>query len=154
MERPTPRKTYVELCVLFFIHGMAMGAWFALVAALWLGFGLPDKEMDTMLQLNASATRRRGIRGLAARDGKLYMSINAGANWLENATSPSDVDIEKCEPRYAQPDCRGKQSTERRLGSAQAGENWKVDPPGGEPANGHRRHHLIALQVQKVRDGD
>src|SRR4051794_19210866 len=28
MERPISRKTYVELCALFFIHGMAMGSWF------------------------------------------------------------------------------------------------------------------------------
>ncbi len=28
MERQNSRKTFVELCVLFFIHGMAMGAWF------------------------------------------------------------------------------------------------------------------------------
>jgi hypothetical protein len=64
-------------------------------------FSLPDKRMDTMLQLNATATRRRGIRGLAVRDGQLIMAINASDNWLDNAITSADVDLERSVPRYA-----------------------------------------------------
>lgn len=66
-------------------------------------FTLPGKALDTMLQVNATATRKRGIRGMAARDGKLYLAINAGTDYLENAASPSDVDLEKSIPRYPVP---------------------------------------------------
>jgi hypothetical protein len=82
----------------------------ALYTAPWAGgtdyvwrFSLPGKKLDTMLQIDATATRKRGIRGMAARDGKLYLSINAGTNYLENAASPADVDLEKSIPRYPVP---------------------------------------------------
>lgn len=63
-------------------------------------FALADKKMDTMFQFSSTATRRRGIRGLAVRDGKLYLSIAASVNVLENALTASDVDLDRCEPRY------------------------------------------------------
>jgi len=82
----------------------------SLYTAPWAGgtdyvwrFSLPDKKLDTMLQVDASATRKRGIRGMAARNGKLYLSINAGTDYLENAAAPSDVNLETCVPRYPVP---------------------------------------------------
>ncbi len=70
-------------------------------------FTLPDNKLDTMLQLNATATRRRGVRGIVARDGKLYLSVSSGVNWFENAIAPQDVDLDNCEPRYSVPPKRG-----------------------------------------------
>jgi hypothetical protein len=66
-------------------------------------FTLPEKKLDTLLKRDATATRKRGICGMATRDGKLYLAINAGMNYLENAASPADVDSEQCLPRYAPP---------------------------------------------------
>ncbi len=67
-------------------------------------FSLADHKMDTWLQLNSSATRQRGIRGLAAHDGKLFMSVNSGGqNWFGNAAASADVDADRCEPRYPKP---------------------------------------------------
>ena len=66
-------------------------------------FTQPDKKLDTPFQLSATATRRRGASGLAARDGKLYVAVNAGEDWMENAFPATDVDQDHCEPRYAKP---------------------------------------------------
>jgi hypothetical protein len=72
-------------------------------------FTLPDKKFDTLLDLGATAARRRGAKGLAVRDGKLYLSVNAGANWMDNAASAGDVDLDRCVPRYAPPKKGGKE---------------------------------------------
>ena len=66
-------------------------------------FSLPDKKLDTSFNLNATATRKRGVRGLAARDGNLYIAVNAGASSFENAVSASLVDQDNCEPKYPKP---------------------------------------------------
>jgi hypothetical protein len=66
-------------------------------------FGLPEKKLDTPFELHATATRKRGASGLAVRDGKLYVAVNAGNNWLENALAASVVDQDNCEPKYAKP---------------------------------------------------
>ena len=66
-------------------------------------FSLPDKKLDTSFNLDATATRKRGARGLAVRDGKLYIAVNAGASSLENAFSTSLVDQDNCEPKYPKP---------------------------------------------------
>jgi len=66
-------------------------------------FSLPDKKLDTSFNLNATATRKRGVRGLAVRDGKLYIAVNAGASSFENAISASLVDQDNCEPKYPKP---------------------------------------------------
>jgi hypothetical protein len=55
-------------------------------------FTLPEKKLDTSFKLDATATRKRGARGLAVRDGKLYIAVNARESGLENAFSASVVD--------------------------------------------------------------
>lgn len=66
-------------------------------------FSLPEKKLVTLLELPATASRRRGPCGLAVRDGKLSIAVNAGGDWMENAFSASDVDQDNCEPKYAKP---------------------------------------------------
>lgn len=63
-------------------------------------FNLPDKKLDTPFELSGTAARQRGASGLAVRDGKLYIAVNAGENWLENAFPASEVDLEHSEPKY------------------------------------------------------
>jgi len=66
-------------------------------------FTLPDKSRESPMELHATATRKRGASGMAVRDGKLYVAVNAGENWLENAFAASVVDQDNCEPKYAKP---------------------------------------------------
>jgi hypothetical protein len=66
-------------------------------------FHLPDKKLDTFLDMPSSPTRRRGIKGMAAREGKLYLAVRGNTNWLSGAAVDEDVDIERCEPRYPPP---------------------------------------------------
>ncbi|MCY3023753.1 MAG: hypothetical protein NTW87_32635 [Planctomycetota bacterium] len=66
-------------------------------------FELPGKRLDTFLEAPSTPQRQRGIRGMAARDGKLYLAIRGDTNWLTNAAFAEDVDIERCEPKYGAP---------------------------------------------------
>jgi len=66
-------------------------------------FTLPEKKSASSIELHATATRKRGASGMAVRDGKLYVAVNAGENWLENAFDASVVDQDNCEPKYAKP---------------------------------------------------
>lgn len=61
---------------------------------------IESKKVRSLLSLTPTANRRRGIQGLAARDGKLYMSINGTESWLVNAASADDADIMSCIPLY------------------------------------------------------
>ena len=62
---------------------------------------LADHATDTSLQLPTTPSRPRGLRGLAVRDGKLFMSVSpAKRSWLDGAATAADVDIERCEPQY------------------------------------------------------
>jgi hypothetical protein len=66
-------------------------------------FTLPDKKLDTPFELHATAERKRGASGLAVRDGRLYVAVNAGDDWMENAFAAPVVDQDNCEPKYAKP---------------------------------------------------
>ncbi|MBI2192568.1 MAG: hypothetical protein HYU36_11350 [Planctomycetes bacterium] len=67
-------------------------------------FTLPEKRLDTLLHAGPTPTRFRGIRGLAARGGKLFLSIQAGQpSIFEDAATASDADLDHCEPRYGAP---------------------------------------------------
>jgi len=66
-------------------------------------FELPGKKLDTFLEAAPTPQRQRGAKGMAARDGKLYLAIRGETNWLANAASSGDVDIEHCDPRYGPP---------------------------------------------------
>ena len=58
------------------------------------------KDVATVFKRASSETRRRGVRGLEARDGKVYLSIRAADDWLGNAMGAADVDIAHCAPVY------------------------------------------------------
>ncbi|MGD0093484.1 MAG: hypothetical protein ABSE73_26525, partial [Planctomycetota bacterium] len=66
-------------------------------------FELPGKKLDTFLEAASTPQRQRGAKGLAARDGKLYIAIRGETNWLANAAFAEDVDLEHCEPKYGPP---------------------------------------------------
>ncbi|HEY3324298.1 MAG TPA: hypothetical protein VGP72_27855 [Planctomycetota bacterium] len=66
-------------------------------------FQLPEKKLDTFLQLSSTPQRRRGVQGMAARDGKLYLSVSGDSSYVAGAAAVEDVDVEHCEPRYGAP---------------------------------------------------
>lgn len=60
-----------------------------------------DHSVKNLLSLTPTATRRRGMQGVAARDGKLYLSVKAAESWLTNAASGDDVDLQLSRPLRA-----------------------------------------------------
>lgn len=116
------------------------------------------KKVREVVSLKPSASRQRGLQGLAAHDGKLYLSVRAGQSWLEGAAVAEDVDAvnsvplypEKRKPRVANenvPDPRGDVVRLFRLAP---------HPPGGgmarsleyldtESGKGPRQHLILAF---------
>ena len=117
-------------------------------------FTLPEKKLDTPFKLEASATRQRGATGLAVRDGRLYVAVNAGTDWLENAFDPGIVDQDNCEPKYAKPVKADPYAPDRRedflrllrLTRAPAGQDLIYLETAKQPAA--RQHIVIALESE------
>jgi len=61
---------------------------------------IAKREVRPLSRLEPSNTRKRGTRGMVAFDNKLYIAVGAEDDWFATSASPSDVDIEKCFPRY------------------------------------------------------
>jgi hypothetical protein len=57
-------------------------------------------KVRNVLTLTPSATRKRGMMGVAAVPGKVYLSVRAAENWMENGAAAEDVDIVNCLPFY------------------------------------------------------
>ncbi len=64
------------------------------------GVDIETKEVRTVGMLEPGAQRKRGVRGAAARDGRLHLAIRAKENYMANAAMAADVDIENCLPAY------------------------------------------------------
>lgn len=117
------------------------------------------RTAETFLSLNSDERRKRGIMGLTARDGKLYLTIRGSAPWLTRAFDAGVVDIENCLPKYARktsnderaPDPRHDFLRVFRLAGA---------PPGGsglvflDSTRGPERHqHLLLAFTRPVAFG-
>ena len=59
-----------------------------------------SKQVRTLAMLAPKADRDRGIVGMAARDGRLYLSIRGREDAFANAFGGRDVDLERCFPKY------------------------------------------------------
>ncbi len=64
------------------------------------GVDIATRKWRTVLVAQNTEQRRRGIKGMAARDGKLYLAINAVDNWLANACGWAAIDVANCRPAY------------------------------------------------------
>ncbi len=119
------------------------------------GVDIASKKVRTVLSLTPTATRPRGLQGIAAHDGKLYLSIRGEQSYLTNAASADDADIDRCIPllptkrlpRVAYevvPDHRGDFVRLFRLtgtppgGATQETNPWLATQSGPSP-----RHHLV-----------
>lgn len=61
----------------------------------------PEKRTyRTVMSRRDDARRKRGINGMAAREGKVYAAISATPNWLANPAGMDVVDIDRCVPFY------------------------------------------------------
>jgi hypothetical protein len=67
--------------------------------AVW-GVDIASKEVKQVLALTPTATRKRGMMGMAARPGELAISIQAKEDWLANAAAAEDADIAASVPLY------------------------------------------------------
>jgi len=118
-------------------------------------FTLPEKKLDTPFALPPTAARLRGASGLAVRDGKLYIAVNAGKeDWLENAFPATVVDQTNCEPKYAAPPKGNAWASDRRedflrllrLTGTPAGQDLIYLETARQPAA--RQHIVIALKEE------
>jgi hypothetical protein len=64
------------------------------------GVNIADHAVRRVMMATATPDRLRGIRGMAARDGRLVLAISATENWLGNACDWSAVDLAHCRPGY------------------------------------------------------
>jgi len=100
---------------------------------------IATRKWRTLLVAQNTEKRRRGIGGMAARDGKVYLAVNAVDNWLDKACGWEAIDLANCRPAYKEarkpkvpyeivPDSRNDFLRLFRL---------KGDPPGyGHPDGG------------------
>jgi hypothetical protein len=61
---------------------------------------IATQKIREVLNIKSNERRSRGIKGMALRDGLLYLSVRARQTWLKNATGYAAVDVRKCVPFY------------------------------------------------------
>lgn len=99
-------------------------------------------KFKEVARLFPTSSRQRGIKSMAAHDGKLFIAVGAEEDWFAAAAGPDDVDIERCVPVYAAtrlprypheapPDPRGDFERLFRL--------------TGQPAGGHALTYIESL---------
>lgn len=123
------------------------------------GVDIATKKVRTVVSLTPTATRPRGLQGIAAHDGKLYLSVRGEDSYLTIAASADDADSDRClpfqkpkrQPRFAYeivPDHRNDFLRLFRLtgtppGGATAETNPFIDTrTGREP----RQHAVLAFK--------
>jgi len=126
------------------------------------GVDIATKKIRNILSLTPTATMPRGLRGLAASNGKIYLSVRGEPSYLTNAASADDVDHDRCvplqqvkrEPRFAYevvPDHRTDFSRLFRLtgtppgGATQETNSWIASANGPSA-----RHHVVLAFKRSV----
>ena len=61
---------------------------------------IQDKRVDKPIDLPGEGSRKRGMVGLASRDGFVYIAINNHDDAFSNAADVQDVDLDHCFPSY------------------------------------------------------
>lgn len=116
---------------------------------------IETKKLRNVLSLTPTANRRRGLQGIAARDGKLYQSIRGTESFLVGATGADDVDVTACLPLHPErrrprfpyeitPDPRGDFLRLFRLtGTPPGGANQHTNPYLETMGGKMRQQHLV-----------
>ncbi|NQT21286.1 MAG: hypothetical protein HQ592_16380, partial [Planctomycetes bacterium] len=118
---------------------------------------IATKKVTELARLRPTSARKRGLQGMEARGGKLYLSVDAKVSWLVNAARKADVDIEVCRPVYSRkrrerypheivPDGRGDFLKLFRIqqpppGHGQSVQTWLESTSGP----GNRQHVVLAF---------
>ncbi|MCE9533434.1 MAG: hypothetical protein K8T89_20265 [Planctomycetes bacterium] len=66
------------------------------------GVDIATKKVRNILSLTPTATMPRGLQGIAAHDGKLYLSVRGEVSYLTTAASADDADSDRCVPLYGE----------------------------------------------------
>jgi hypothetical protein len=111
-------------------------------------------ETSTLLALPPTPERARGVRGMTAIDDRLLLAVMGEKNWLVNAISESDVDINQCVPRPRprgekekhDPDPRRDFMRMFRITGTPPGQTRALASLGSERGPERRQHILLALQ--------
>lgn len=64
------------------------------------GVDLETKRVRDVLTMPPTAKRKRGLKGIAARQGELLLSVQAPQDWLAGTAAVDDVDLANCYPLY------------------------------------------------------
>jgi len=120
------------------------------------GVDIETHEVRQVVRASGTETRKRGARGMAARDGKLYLSIAGDANYLANAAGPATVDIENCQPRYKKRASGANEKEPDPRDDFLRGFRLKAAPPGNngglvwlESTKGPSRREHVLLSFHK-----
>lgn len=113
------------------------------VDAVW-GVDLKSHKVRTVFQQGPTATRARGMQGIAARDGKLYVAVKGTDAWLNGAAAGEDVELATCEPLY-QP--KRKERVAYEAVPDPQGDFLKLFRLAGNPPGGATGHTLDKLET-------
>lgn len=64
------------------------------------GVDIKTKEVREVCNFPSTESRKAGLRGIAAGNGKLYLSVHGSSPYLARAIGPASVDSDNCIPRY------------------------------------------------------
>jgi len=115
------------------------------------------RAIKPLLNLVPTALKKRGLQGLAARDGKLVLSVRGDPSLLMASGAGDDVDFAACSPTYApqRKVAKGQSADKRRdylrllrligtpPGSSADGSLITLD---AEPSSDDRQHILVAFK--------
>lgn len=115
--------------------------------AVW-GVDLATHKVREVFKLNPTASRARGMRGLAARDGKLYVAVKGGDAWLAGAAAGEDADLAASQPLH--PPKRAQRVAFEAVPDPQ-GDFLKLFRLAGSPPGGATAHTLTYLETAASR---
>jgi len=75
------------------------GPWNGRADSVWI-VNTETKRTERFFSRGSTDARKRGIRGMAPLNGKLYLTIQGDKRWLIKATGAGAVDMENCLPAY------------------------------------------------------
>ena len=110
------------------------------------GVDIESKEVRSVLQLTPTATRKRGLQGIAARDNQVALSVHAQDDWLANAAGADDVDTAACYPLHG---AKRKPRVAYEVVPDPQGDFARLFRLEGTPPGGATSTSLTYLQTQR-----
>jgi len=110
------------------------------------GVDIESKKVRSVLELTPTATRKRGLQGIAARGNQVALSIRAPDDWLAGAAGSDDVDFAACSPLYGP---KRKPRFAYEVVPDPQGDFVRLFRLGGTPPGGATQTTLNQLQTQR-----